>query len=78
MNAIRQFVDVKDHSFQVTLPKSFNARRVEVIILSSETQDDDIPEWQKAESLRRLELYKKDPNTALDFEEAMDDIEKNL
>jgi hypothetical protein len=78
MNAIRQFVDVKDHSFQVTLPKSFNARRVEVIILASETQDDDIPEWQKAESLRRLELYKKDPNTALDFEEALDDIEKNL
>lgn len=78
MNAIRQFVDVKDHSFQVTLPKSFNARRVEVIILSSETQDDDIPQWQKAESLRRLELYKKDPNTASDFEEAMDDIEKNL
>ena len=78
MNAIRQFVDVKDHSFQVTLPKSFNASKVEVIILASEMQDDDIPQWQKIESLRRLELYKKDPNSALDFEEAMNDIEKDL
>ena len=78
MDAIRQFVDVKDHSFQVSLPKSFNARRVEVIILPSEMQEDDIPQWQKTESLRRLELYKKDPSSALDFDKAMDEIEKDL
>jgi hypothetical protein len=36
MDAIRQFIDVKDHTFQVTLPDSFSARRVEVIILPSE------------------------------------------
>jgi non-ribosomal peptide synthetase component E (peptide arylation enzyme) len=46
MDAIRQFIDVKDHTFQVTLPDSFNARRVEVIILPSEAEVD-IPQWQK-------------------------------
>jgi hypothetical protein len=77
MDAIRQFVDVKDHSFQVSLPKNFNARRVEVIILPSEIEDD-IPQWQKTEVLRRLELYKKDPSAALDFDQVMDEIEKDL
>jgi Putative addiction module component len=77
MDAIRQFVDVKDHSFQVSLPKTFNARRVEVIILPSEIEDD-IPQWQKTEVLRRLELYKKDPSAALDFDQVMDEIEKDL
>jgi hypothetical protein len=77
MDAIRQFVDVKNHSFQVSLPKNFKASRVEIIILPSEIEDD-IPQWQKAESLRRLELYKKDPSSALDFDQAMDEIEKDL
>jgi hypothetical protein len=77
MDAIRQFVDVKNHSFQVSLPKNFKANRVEIIILPSEIEDD-IPQWQKTESLRRLELYKKDPNSALDFDQVMDEIEKDL
>jgi hypothetical protein len=77
MDAIRQFVDVKNHSFQVSLPKNFKASRVEIIILSSEIEDD-IPQWQKTESLRRLELYKKDPSSALDFDQVMDEIEKDL
>jgi hypothetical protein len=77
MDAIRQFIEVKDHSFQVSLPKDFNARRVEVIILPSEVEDD-IPQWQKDEVLRRLELYKNDPSTGLDFDQVMDQIEKDL
>lgn len=39
MNAIRQFVEVKDNFFQVSLPKSFNAKRVEIIIIPSDNED---------------------------------------
>ena len=77
MDAIRQFVDVKDHSFQISLPKSFNARRVEVIILPFDIEDD-IPQWQKTEALRRLEIYKNNPKSALDFDQVMDEIEQGL
>jgi Putative addiction module component len=77
MDAIRQFIEVKNNSFNVLLPKEFTAKRVEVIILPSEIEDD-IPQWQKTEALRRLELYKKDPSSALDFDQVMDEIEKDL
>lgn len=76
MNAIRQFIDVKNNSINVSLPENFNATRVEVIILKSEI--DEIPQWQKNESLRRLEIYKKNPENALDFDTVMNEIEKNL
>ena len=34
MEAIRQTVKVKNHSFKITLPDNFNAEEVDVIILS--------------------------------------------
>jgi len=37
-----------------------------------------IPEWQVKEVRERMEQYKKNPGAALDFDEAMDDIEKDL
>ncbi len=37
-----------------------------------------VPEWHKALVLKRLEEYKKDPSSAVDFDKAMDDIEKEL
>lgn len=76
MNAIRQFIDVKNNSFQVSLPDDFKASRVEVIILPSEQND--IPQWQKTEALRRLEIYKNNPKSALDFDQVMDEIEQGL
>jgi hypothetical protein len=33
MNAIRQFVEVKNHTFTIVLPDDFDANSVEVIIL---------------------------------------------
>ena len=39
MNAIRQFIEVKDHSFHVSLPKDFNAKSVEIIIIPNENED---------------------------------------
>ncbi len=77
MDAIRQFIDVQNNSFSIVLPEHFKARRVEVIILPSDI-DDEIPQWQKTESLRRLEIYKSDPKSALDFDQVMDEIEQGL
>ncbi len=38
----------------------------------------DIPDWHKDLVRKRLDQYHKDPDTALDFDAAMDDIEKEL
>jgi len=76
MDAIRQFIDVKNNSFTVSLPEDFKASRVEVIILPSEPND--TPQWQKTEAIRRLEIYKNDPKSALDFDQVMDEIEQGL
>lgn len=37
-----------------------------------------IPEWHKDLVLKRLEGYKKNPGSAIDFDTAMDGIEKEL
>ncbi len=76
MDAIRQFIDVKNNSFSVLLPDDFKADRVEVIIFPSEPND--IPQWQKTEAIRRLEIYKNNPKSALDFDQVMDEIEQGL
>ncbi len=36
------------------------------------------PEWHKDLVLKRLEDYKQNPGSAMDFDSAMDDIEKEL
>lgn len=38
----------------------------------------DIPAWQMQEVRKRLDDYKNNPEQALDFNTAMDDIEKDL
>ena len=38
----------------------------------------DVPEWQMKEVRKRLEDYKNNPDQAIDFDTAMDDIEKGL
>ena len=37
-----------------------------------------VPEWHKDLVLKRLEDYKQNPCSAMDFDSAMDDIEKEL
>ena len=77
MNAIRQFIEVKNNTFNVILPKDFKAKVVEVIIMPSDNSLD-IPNWQKTEAIRRLDLYKSNPKSALDFDQIMDEIESEL
>jgi len=43
-----------------------------------EREDIDIPEWHKDMVRERLEDYEKNPDSAMDFDSAMDDIEKLL
>ena len=74
MNAIRQFIDVKDNSFQITLPEGFNAKRVEVIILPSD--DFQISEETKTLINERKADYLKNPENATDFDEFLDEMEK--
>ncbi|MFV0483927.1 MAG: addiction module protein [Bacteroidales bacterium] len=38
----------------------------------------DIPSWQVEEVDKRLEDYKNEPEQLMDFDSAMDDIEKDL
>lgn len=43
-----------------------------------EKEEVDIPEWHKDLVRQRLEDYRKNPSSAMDFDAAMDDIEKDL
>ena len=58
MNAIRQFIEVKDHSFNVILPEDFSAKRVEIIILPS---DNDVQISKETQNLldKRISTTKK-------------------
>lgn len=38
----------------------------------------DVPEWHKEIVRKRMELFKNDPGQSMDFDAAMDDIEKDL
>ncbi|MFK7756236.1 MAG: addiction module protein [Flavobacteriales bacterium] len=52
--------------------------KIEDIISSNSSEDIQIPEWQKQEVKQRLEEYRRNPDSAIDFDKAMDDIEKDL
>jgi hypothetical protein len=43
-----------------------------------EAEELEIPSWHLKELDNRLESFKNNPNQALDFDQAMDDIEKDL
>ena len=77
MQAIKRIIEVKNNTFTVVLPDDFTASCVEVIILPSNSYDD-VPEWQQIESERRHKEYLKNPESALNFDSAMDEIEKFL
>ena len=71
MEAIRQFIEVKNNSFNVVLPKGFTAKTVEVIIMPSEIQND-IPQWHKEIVLERI----KNPQTPVNAFEMISQLEK--
>ena len=74
MNAIRQFIEVKNNSFSVVLPEGFTAKTVEVIIMPMDVEDD-IPQWQKDIVLERVVAIKQNPELLIDEEQFWKDIE---
>lgn len=77
MNAIRQFIEVKNNSFNVVLPKDFTAKTVEVIIMPT-VENYSIPEWHKEIIDHRLKDYKENPDNVTDFDSFCDELEKEL
>ena len=71
MNAIRQFIEVKNNSFTVVLPKGFTAKTVEVIIMPT-AENNSIPEWHKKIVLDR----NKNHQTPVDAFEMIAQLEK--
>jgi len=43
-----------------------------------ENEEVEVPDWHKDLVRKRLDKYKKNPGSALDFDSAIDDIEKSL
>jgi len=43
-----------------------------------EQEEVDIPEWHKQAVRQRLDDYRKNPGSAMDFDSALNDIEKEL
>jgi hypothetical protein len=78
MEAIRQFVKVKNNEINITLPSGFNSQEVEVIILSTNNYKNEIPNWQKEQVRERSAIYHKNPSIALDIDEVMKKIEDEL
>lgn len=78
MEAIRQTVKVKDHSFKIILPDHFVADEVDVIILAKEPKEYEIPQWQIDQVQERRSEYLKNPSIARDFYTAMKEIENEL
>ncbi len=77
MEAIRQFVTVKNHQINITLPDDFDAEEVEVIILPS-SKEYQIPQWQIDEVRERTEKYLKDPSSAKDIDSFLKEFEGEL
>jgi len=71
MNAIRQIIEVKNHSFNVSLPFDFQADKVEVIIFPAENDSFSISEEEKKLMRNRLK------NTQPDQLKKWNDIKNN-
>uniref|UniRef100_UPI00404B9B9A hypothetical protein n=1 Tax=Flavobacterium sp. TaxID=239 RepID=UPI00404B9B9A len=77
MEAIRQFVKVKNHQVNITLPDEFNAEEVEVIILKN-SKEYQIPQWQIDEVRERTKNYLKNPASATSYDDFLKEIENEL
>lgn len=78
MEAIRQFVKVKNHQVNITLPEDFNAEEVEVIIFAKSENEYAIPQWQIDEVRERTEKYLKNPKSVTDIDDFLKEIENEL
>ncbi len=78
MNAIRQFIEVKNHTFTVVLPDDFDANTVEVIILPKQENKIELSDETKALLDSRLNDYFQNPDEVKDFDLLLDELEQEL
>lgn len=78
MNAIRQFVEVKNHTFTVVLPDDFDANTVEVIILPKQQNKIEFSDETKALLDARLNDYAQNPDEVRDFDLLLDELQQEL
>lgn len=78
MEAFRQTVKVKNHSFKITLPNDFNAEEVDVIILAKEPSTYEIPQWQIDQVRERHEKYLKNPEKATDIDDFLKEFDNEI
>ena len=78
MEAIRQTVKVKNHSFKITLPENFNADEVDVIIMAKEIEEYSIPQWQIDQVRERHEAYLKNPEKVTNIDDFLKELENDL
>jgi hypothetical protein len=65
-------LDIQDNKFNTFL------EFIKTLDYVSVKKDDVIPQWQMNEVEKRLQDHKKNPERAMDFGAAMDDVEKDL
>lgn len=78
MNAIRQFVEVKNHTFTIVLPDDFDANTVEVIILPKQENKMELSDETKALLDARLNDYDQNPDEVRDFDLLLDELQQEL
>lgn len=78
MNAIRQFVEVKNHTFTIVLPDDFDASNVEVIILPKQQNKIELSDETKVLLDARLNDYLQNPDEVNDFDLLLDELEQEL
>ena len=66
MNAIRQYIEVKDHALHVNLPKDFNAKNVEVIIIPN---DENLIELTTEQKIKLDQALLQDKKTFISKDE---------
>lgn len=69
---IRQFEQIEDEHLIRAIKNMLD------YALKREQQINEVPEWHKTIVQDRLEDYKKNPDSASDFDAALDDVEKEL
>jgi hypothetical protein len=78
MNAIRQFVEVKNHTFTIVLPDDFDASNVEVIILPKQQNKIELSDETKSLLDSRLNDYLQNSDQVKDFDLLLDELEQEL
>jgi hypothetical protein len=68
-------------TFHIRIKKDYAADVIKDLVKMEALEmitDSDVPEWHMQIVNERMEEYKKNPKLAQDFDDAMDDIDKEL